>query len=314
MIAAGRRAREDALARRGVPGTLEAVLEAPGYFRARPHIQGTPLISIIIPSKNNGRVLGACLKAIQTRSSYRNIQIVVLDNGTTDATTLHLLERQQLQGVKVIPHDAPFNYSELNNIGARHADGELLLFLNDDTEVITPDWLERMAGFAQLPHIGAVGAKLIYPQTGNVQHIGVVNAAVGPAHALLHEQADAPGYFMRNLLDYNWLAVTGACLMISREKFDQVRGFREQLPVAYNDVDLCFRLYEAGYFNVVAAAVRLLHYESISRGDDLADPVKKQRLDADREKLYEFHPRLRGRDPFYNPNLNPFGVHFEFRR
>jgi len=310
-IEAGKRARQDALARRGISGELEPVQEARGFFRVRPHMQGAPLISIIIPSKNNGRVLGVCLESIRAKSSYQNFQIVVLDNGSTDAATLGMLEEERRRGVKVIRHDAPFNYSELNNIGARQSDGELLLFLNDDTEVITPDWLERMAGFAQLPHIGAVGAKLLYPQTGGVQHVGVINTAVGPVHALLHERADRPGYFLRNLLEYNWLAVTGACLMMSRTKFDGIGGFNEGLPVAYNDIDLCLRLYEAGYFNVVAMAARLFHHESISRGDDLVDPAKRRRLDADREKLYEAHPDFRCRDPFYNPNLNPIGSHFE---
>lgn len=310
-IDAGKRAREDALARRGISGVLEPLREARGFFRVRPYMQGAPLISIVIPSKNNGRVLGVCLESIRTKSSYQNVQIVVLDNGTTDAATLQMLEEERRKDVKVIRHDAPFNYSELNNIGARHSDGELLLFLNDDTEVMTPDWLERMAGFAQMPHIGAVGAKLIYPQTGGVQHVGVINTAVGPVHALLHEGADRPGYFLRNVLEYNWLAVTGACLMVSRVKFDAVGGFDEQLPVAYNDVDLCFRLYERGYYNIVATAAQLLHYESISRGNDLTDPAKRARLDADREKLYSTHPAFRGRDPFYNPNLNPAGSHFE---
>lgn len=310
-IDAGKRAREDALIRRGISGVLEPLQEARGFFRVRPHMQGAPLISIVIPSKNNGRVLGVCLESIRTRSSYQNVQVVVLDNGTTDAATLQMLEEEQRKGVKVIRHDAPFNYSELNNIGVRHSDGELLLFLNDDTEVITPDWLERMAGFAQLPHIGAVGAKLLYPQGRGVQHVGVINTVVGPLHALLHERADTPGYFLRNVLEYNWLAVTGACLMIARAKFDAVGGFDEQLPVAYNDVDLCFRLYERGYYNIVAPAAQLFHYESISRGNDSVDSAKRARLDADREKLYDAHPDLRNRDPFYNPNFNPLGAHFE---
>jgi len=310
-IEAGKRARQDALARRGISGELEPAPEARGFFRVRPHMQGAPLISIIIPSKNNGRVLGVCLESIRTKSSYQNFQIVVLDNGSTDAATLGMLEEERRRGVKVIRHDAPFNYSELNNIGARQSDGELLLFLNDDTEVITPDWLERMAGFAQLPHIGAVGAKLLYPQRRTVQHVGVINSEVGPVHALQHEPADAPGHFLRNVMEYNWLAVTGACLMLMRSKFYAAGGFNEQLAVAYNDVDLCFRLHERGYYNIVATAAQLLHHESISRGDDLADPVKRARLDADREKLYGAHPSLRNRDPFYNPNFHPRGAHFE---
>lgn len=310
-VDAGKRAREDALARRGISGELEPLTEARGAYRTRPHMQGAPLISIIIPSKNNGAVLGACLDSIRTTSSYKNIEIIVLDNGTTDADSLQVLGLARAQGVQVIRHDAPFNYSELNNLGVRNAQGELLLFLNDDTEVITPDWLERMAGFAQLPHIGAVGAKLLYP-TGGVQHVGVIMNAHGPNHALLHEKAGAPGYFFRNLLEYNWLAVTGACLMVSRDRFDQAGGFDEQLPVAYNDVDLCMKLHEAGFYNIVATAAQLYHHESISRGGDRIDPAKQARLDADREKLYAAHPALRHHDPFYNPNFHSRSAHFEF--
>lgn len=310
-VEAGKRAREDALARRGISGALEPLEQARGFFRVRPHMQGTPLISIIIPSKNNGQVLGVCLESIRANSTYANHELIILDNGSTDPRTVSMLSQEQLKGAKVIRHDAPFNYSELNNIGARNANGDLLLFLNDDTEVITPDWLERLAGFAQLQHIGAVGAKLLYPHQGGVQHVGVINAGVGPVHALLHERADAPGYFLRNLLEYNWCAVTGACLMISRDKFDAAGGFDEDFPVAYNDVDLCFRLLDMGYFNVVATAAHLLHHESISRGSDLVDPRKRARLDADREALYLAHPAMRLRDPFYNPNLDQKRSHFE---
>lgn len=310
-IDAGRRARIDALARRGLSGALETIEEARGFFRVRPHVQGSPLISIIIPSKNNGAVLSNCLTSIRGKSTWANYELILIDNGSDDEATLAMLEEQQSLGTTVIRHDAPFNYSKINNIGVGSARGELLLFLNDDTEVVTPDWLERMAGFAQLGHIGAVGAKLLYPGNGLVQHVGVINIGPGPVHALQYAEAAHPGPFLRNVLEYNWLAVTGACLMVARDKFDAVGGFDENLPVAYNDVDLCMRLVEAGYYNLVTPAVRLLHYESISRGNDLDDPAKLARLDADREKLYAAHPHFRRRDPFYNVNLGQFTAHFD---
>ena len=144
--------------------------------------------------------------------------------------------------------------------------GSVLLFLNDDTEVISPDWLSDMTGYAQLEHIGAVGAKLLYPETRRIQHSGIVNLAEGPNHAFLLRDADDPCYFARNLIEYNWIAVTGACLMVERSKFNAIGGFDEAFPLAYNDVDLCFRLIDSGLYNVVCPAVELVHHESLTAG------------------------------------------------
>ena len=303
--------RKDALVRRGLQGVVEGVEQVPGYFRVNYLPQNNPLISIIIPTRDHAKVLQCCIESIEAKSSYRHFEIIVMDNGSTDAATLALLTSlEQGQRAQVIHHDQPFNFSELNNIGARAAHGELLLFLNDDTEVMSADWMERMAGFAQLAHVGAVGAKLLYPN-GKVQHNGVLNLADGPQHALLNTPADAPGYFMRNLLDYNWLAVTGACLMASAENFRAVGGFDEHFPIAYNDVDLCFRLADAGLYNVVCSAVQLTHYESQTRGLDHLDAAKRKRLQDELQSLYAKHPRYFQHDPFHNPNLHPNGIHFE---
>ncbi|MFC0282188.1 glycosyltransferase family 2 protein [Camelimonas abortus] len=312
-VAAGRQARLDALARRGEPGALEPAPSAPGHLRLRRHVSGEPLVSIIIPSRNNGRVLQACADSIRARSTWRRHELVLLDNGSTEPETLAVFERLAARGATVIRHDAPFNYSGLNNIGARRARGELLLFLNDDTEVITPDWLERLAGYAQAPHVGAVGALLLYPGRPAIQHVGVVNTALGPLHAFLHGDPGRPVPFLRQTLERNWLAVTGACLMVARDRFAQVGGFNEALPVGYNDIDLCMRLYEAGYFNVSLPAVRLLHHESASRGHDAADAARMARLAGEREKLYTLHPQFRGRDPFLNPNLSQTSPWFDLR-
>ncbi|MNT42234.1 N-acetylglucosaminyl-diphospho-decaprenol L-rhamnosyltransferase [compost metagenome] len=130
-------------------------------------------------------------------------------------------------------------------------------------------------------------------------------------HAFLQQEADSPGYFMRNLLEYNWVAVTGACLMIERQKFLQIGGFCEDLPVAYNDVDLCLRLLDVGLYNVVCQAVRLVHHESVSRGMDHLDPVKRERLERELAYLYEKNPAYFQHDPFHNPNLHPNGLNFE---
>lgn len=310
-IDAGRRARIDALKRRGLVGTLEPVLQLPGYFRTRYAPVGQPLVSIVIPSKNNGKVLETCLTSIRSKTRYPNVEIVLIDNGSTDADTLHRIDTLASSlDIKVVRHDAPFNYSELNNLGVRAALGEYLVFLNDDTEVLAASWLDDMLGFAQLEHIGAVGAKLLYPEGRRVQHAGIVNLADGPNHAFQMDSADAPGYFARNLLEYNWIGVTGACLMTSREKFDRIGGFDEALPVAYNDVDLCFRFAEAGLFNVVCQSVELLHYESMSRGRDDIKPEKIARLAQDKAQLYLKHPNFYMFDPFHNPNLDQLDIHF----
>jgi GT2 family glycosyltransferase len=310
-IDAARLAREAALKRRGLQGILEPVAQMPGYFRVRYNMIGTPLVSIIIPSKNNAAVLRRCVESIQDLSTYRNFEIVIMDNGSTHVDAVRTLRYFAAQdGIRVVPHNQPFNYSELNNIGVRHSQGDILLFLNDDTEVLSPDWLERMVGYAQLDHVGAVGAKLLYPNTRRVQHNGVLNLAAGPGHAFIHDDADSPGYFMRNLLEWNWLAVTGACLMVERRKFETVGGFDEKLPIAYNDVKLCFDLIDHGYYNVVCPVVELTHHESLTRGADELTPEKRARCMRDMELLYRLSPHHFMRDPFHNPNLHPSSVHF----
>ncbi|GAB3394572.1 glycosyltransferase [Azotobacter armeniacus] len=312
VLEASRRVRIDALERRGFKGSVEPVTQVPGYFRVNYHLQDSPLISIIIPSRDNGAVLRRCIDSIQEKSRYRSFEIIILDNGSVEASTVAYLQEVQDQGLaKVIRHDAPFNFSELNNIGVKNAKGELLLFLNDDTEVLCCDWLERMGGYAQLPHIGAVGAKLLYPGGNEIQHAGVVNLHHGPGHAFLRQDSDRPSYFMRNLLEYNWLAVTGACLMMEARKFDALGGFDEALPIAYNDIELCMRGVEKGYYNVVCQAVTLTHYESVSRGLDHIDPIKMARLQCELRRLYEIHPFFFQYDPFHNPNLHPNGINFE---
>ncbi|MFC7207156.1 glycosyltransferase family 2 protein [Comamonas endophytica] len=304
--------REDALQRRGLRGDVEPVEQVPGYFRVAYHLQGNPLISIIIPTRDNEKILRRCIESLFERTRWRHFEVVILDNGSVEPHTCAYLQQLQDQpGVRVIRHDAPFNFSELNNIGVRHAQGELLLFLNDDTEILQEDWLERMGSFAQLPHVGAVGAKLLYPGGRQVQHAGILNLEDGPGHAFLLQDGDSPGYYMRNLLEYNWLAVTGACLMVARDRFEAVDGFDETLPIAYNDVDLCMRLHGAGFYNVVCQAVRLTHHESVSRGVDHIDQAKRERLKRELAHLYEKNPRFFLCDPFHNPNLHPNGIQFE---
>lgn len=312
VLDASRRVREAALLRRGLRGSVEPLPQVPGYFRINYALHGNPLVSIIIPTRDNHAVLRRCIDSIFEHTRHQRFELVILDNGSVvPEAVAYLDELRKLARITVVRHAAPFNFSELNNIGANTAKGELLLFLNDDTEILQADWLERLGGYAQLPHVGAVGAKLLYPGGRQVQHAGILNLQDGPGHAFLHLDCDSPGYYMRNLLEYNWLAVTGACLMVDRSKFAAVGGFAECLPVAYNDVDLCMRLHDAGHYNVVVQAVRLLHHESVSRGADHVDPAKLARLRSEATLMYERNPRYFQRDPFHSINLHPNGIHFE---
>ena len=312
IIETTKKAKLEALERRGVKGHLEYIKDIV-MFRVVYEVVGNPRVSIIIPSKDNYDILKQCLTSIRKETKYQNYEIIVVDNGSAEET--HAKYTQMCKELECKYHYAPmeFNFSKMCNIGAHLADGQFLLFLNDDIRVEGAEWLERMLGHAQQPHTGAVGCKLIYPNTNLIQHVGVVSFMVGPGHAFQRINDDLNCYWGRNKLEYNYSAVTGACLMIDRKKYDQVGGFSEQLPVAYNDIDLCFNLVEAGYYNVVRTDVRLYHYESVSRGYDAVSPEKAARQQREMKKLYDRHPEFKGYDPCYNPNLIGNSDNFSLR-
>ena len=312
IIETTKKAKLEALERRGVKGHLEYIKDIV-MFRVVYEVVGNPRVSIIIPSKDNYDILKQCLTSIRKETKYQNYEIIVVDNGSAEET--HAKYTQMCKELECKYHYAPmeFNFSKMCNIGAHLADGQFLLFLNDDIRVEGAEWLERMLGHAQQPHTGAVGCKLIYPNTNLIQHVGVVSFMVGPGHAFQRINDDLNCYWGRNKLEYNYSAVTGACLMIDRNKYDQVGGFSEQLPVAYNDIDLCFNLVEAGYYNVVRTDVRLYHYESVSRGYDAVSPEKAARQQREMKKLYDRHPEFKGYDPCYNQNLIGNSDNFSLR-
>ena len=312
IIETTKKAKLEALERRGVKGHLEYIKDIV-MFRVVYEVVGNPKVSIIIPSKDNYDILKQCLTSIRKETKYQNYEIIVVDNGSAEET--HAKYTQMCKELDCKYHYASmeFNFSKMCNIGAHLADGQFLLFLNDDIRVEGAEWLERMLGHAQQPHTGAVGCKLINPNTNLIQHVGVVSFMVGPGHAFQRINDDLNCYWGRNKLEYNYSAVTGACLMIDRNKYDQVGGFSEQLPVAYNDIDLCFNLVEAGYYNVVRTDVRLYHYESISRGYDAVSPEKAARQQREMKKLYDRHPEFKGYDPCYNPNLIGNSDNFSLR-
>ena len=306
-----RRLKEDALHRRGLSGHVEPVPQMPGQFRINYLPAGAPLVSIIVPTRDNCRILRQCIESILTKTTYGAYEIILMDNQSVDANALAYYSSLEAHpNIRMHHYPHAFNFSAINNLASHHAAGEFLVFLNDDTQITQGDWLQRLLGFAQLPHAGAVGAKLLFPNTTHIQHCGVVNLADGPGHAFYNAQSEIPQYFGRNILDWNWLAVTGACLMVARHKFEAVGGFDEALPIAYNDVDLCLSLHKAGWHNLVCSAVTLIHHESVSRGVDHEDPTKLQRLIRERSKLFRKHPHYFMLDPYYNKNLHQNSVDF----
>ncbi len=303
VIEAARKSKQDALARRGVEGDLELVEQ--GYqFNVNYKYQQYPKVSIIIPSKDNYDILKQCIISLYTVTDYSEYEVIVVDNGSNEKNRELYSELLKEHGATYIYEKKDFNFSYMCNLGVSHSTGEYVLLLNDDIEIIQPDWITRMVGQAMLPYTGAVGAKLLYPDRKTIQHIGVIIVDDGPVHAFSGLDDNNVYYFLRNRINYNWIAVTAACLMVSRKKYDEVSGLYEGLAVAYNDVDFCFKLVEKGYYNVVRNDVVLIHHESVSRGHDYADSKKMERLNMEREKLYNRHPQFEGKDPFYNSNLS----------
>lgn len=311
ILEAAKKSKMDAVERRGLKAEYEHI-DIMHQFRVNYISQYNSKVSIIIPSKDNFDILSRCLRSIVDKTLYKNYEIVVVDNGSNDENRNKCVRLIQELGVsaRYIYEKATFNFSYMCNKGAGEADGELLLFLNDDTEVIDGEWLQRMVGHAELSHAGAVGAKLLYPESKEIQHVGVINIANGPCHAFAGMSDEPIYYFGRNRLDYNYVAVTAACMMIGADKFRLVGGFNEDLAVAYNDVELCFRLVEHGFYNVVRNDVKLYHYESVSRGDDRVSQEKMVRLMNEQNKLYSLHPSLAKEDPFYNSNLTQRNIDF----
>jgi len=307
---AAKRALTDMITRSPYPGRVEEGPRA-GFYRIRREIQGHPRISIVIPSAGTvgetangpGCFLEQCIQSIRDRSSYRNFEIVVVDGYDIPEPTLNAISGADLRLVRCAE---PFNFAQRINLGAAAAEGEILLLLNDDMEVITPDWLESMLEFAQQSEVGAVGAKLFFSD-GKIQHVGVMVLGGNPGHAFRNVEGDHPGYFLSNLVNRNYLAITAACLMMRRELFLQLGGMDEAFPLNYNDVDLCLKLHQASYRNVVTPYAQLFHYESVSRKPGLR-PKEWQNLN---DKWKAYFKTLDGNDPYYNPNLSRNEVLFE---
>jgi glycosyltransferase involved in cell wall biosynthesis/2-polyprenyl-3-methyl-5-hydroxy-6-metoxy-1,4-benzoquinol methylase len=284
-------------------GTFDVIpLPASGWNRVRWRLpEAPPLVSIIIPTRD-GELLSRCIESVKNRSTYPRYEIIVVDNGSLGYTTLDYL-RDQEQFVTIIRDEAPFNYPDINNRAVARTNGEVICLLNDDTEVLGSDWLEEMVGQLLRPSVGAVGAKLYYG-TGQIQHGGVILGVGGVAgHAFRTSDRLSIGDHGRLQLPQELSAVTAACMVIRREAWDQVGGMDSaNLPVAFNDIDLCLRIREAGWRLVWTPFAELIHHESISRGPDTEGDRAIRFAQEIRYMKRRWGPALRT-DPAYNPNL-----------
>lgn len=289
------------LERRGIPHTLDW---APNQVDLIPRytVLDNPKVSIIIPTHNGLADLKACIESLST-STYPNYEVVIVNNRSDDPATLsYLREVTQLPGYRVIDYPYVFNYSDLHNTVVNQLSTDYLCLLNNDTEAQRPDWLEVMLGYAQRPGIGAVGAKLLYPDT-TVQHAGVITGVRGLAgHVFRYLPGDQDGYQGRANVPHALSVVTAACLMISAELWQELGGMAEELPIAFNDVDLCLRLREKGYRNIYQPRAQLIHHESKSRGKDIKLSQQHRAIREHGYMQWRWNPQLYS-DPMYNPNL-----------
>lgn len=302
---AGIKSLRDYFASRKQAATIAAGL-LPNTYRVRYAIpQPEPLVSLLIPTRDRRALTETCVRSILEKSTYTKYEIMILDNGSVDAETLEFfreIQREDLR-VKVLRYDYPFNYSAINNFGVRHAKGSIIGLINNDIEVISPDWLTEMVSHVTRPEIGCVGAKLYYGNN-TLQHGGVILGIGGIAgHSHKCFPRLNPGYFTRLLLPQALSAVTAACLLVRREIYDAVQGLDEtNLKVAFNDVDFCLKVREAGYRNLWTPYAELYHHESISRGaEDTAE--KQARFQKEVHFMLNKWGDVLEHDPYYSPNL-----------
>ena len=300
---AGQRALQDHFQRTGSDAQVK--LDSSGYYRVlHPLPKQKPLVSIVIPTHNGKKLLKKCIDSILGKTDYNNYEIVIVDNRSIEPGALRYLKSLGKNAkIRVIRDDRPFNYSALNNAAVSSARGDILCFLNNDIEIISGGWLSEMVSHAVRTDIGAVGAKLLYPN-GKIQHAGIITGLGGVAgHAFKSFESGSRGYMSRLVVSQNYSAVTGACLVIERVKFLEVGGFDEvNLPVVFNDVDLCLKLLKVGYRNFWTPFATLYHHESATRGDDLAPAKYEKFMEWDDFMKQRWGATLK-RDPAYNPNF-----------
>lgn len=302
---AGRKAVREHYQRLGIDAKVE-MTERPGWYRSHVKVQGNPLISVIIPNKDHTDDLELCLFSMTRKSTYRNYEILIVENNSEKEETFEYYKKlpDRYPKARVLTWEKEFNYSAINNFAAKEAKGEYLLFLNNDVEILTPDWMEEMLQNCQQEDVAVVGAKLYYPDD-TIQHAGVVLGLGGIAgHIMCRASREDPGYFGRMISVQEISAVTAACMMVKKSDFDAVGGLDETFQVAFNDIDLCMKFRAAGKKIIFTPYAELYHYESKSRG--LEDTPEKQfRFDKEVKRFQEkWAQQLEMGDPYYSPNLS----------
>lgn len=277
-------------------------------FEIKYEIRSEDKISILIPNKDHVEDLRRCIDSIKERSTYSNYEIIVIENNSTGKAVFDYYDTIRKQkNITVVTYTGAFNYAKINNFGASYATGKYLLLLNNDTQVISMNWMESMLMYAQRPDVGAVGAKLYYGDR-TIQHAGVViglgaHRTAGHTHYKINY--DNLGYMGRLCYAQNVSAVTGACLMVRKSLYDALGGLDEAFAVALNDVDFCLRVREKGYLNIFTPFAELYHFESASRGSDIVDAKKAERYEDESELFRERWKKLLAKgDPYYNPNFS----------
>jgi GT2 family glycosyltransferase len=302
-VNAGIKALENHLERMSIPATV--LPRKNGMRRVSYQIETNPKVTLIIPTRDGLTLLKQCIKSIIEKTQYENYEIIVIDNGSIEIATLdYLSEIQSESNIRVIKDDSPFNYSALNNKAVHLAHGNIIGLINNDIEVISPDWMTEMVGIVMQPGVGAVGARLWYPNK-TLQHGGVILGIGGVAnHAHYRLRENENGYFGRAVVSQSFSAVTGACLFVKKSSYLEVNGLDEEnLKVAFNDVDFCLKLRNAGYRNVWTPYAELFHHESATRGLD-ESPEKRERFVKEVQFMQtKWNDHLLN-DPAYNTNLS----------
>ena len=298
---AGKRAIEDHLKRCGEIGKVSHEKDL-GFYRVKYQVQGSPLISIIIPNKDQVESLDKCLESIE-KSSYKNYETIIVENNSTEDETFAYYKKIESDKIRIVYWSDEFNYSAINNFGVKHARGDYLLLLNNDVEVITTDWLEELTANCQRKDVGIVGARLYYPDD-TIQHAGIVIGIGGVAGALFVGMPRMfTGYLHKAAIQQDLSAVTAACMMVKRSVYEELGGLEEELKVAFNDVDFCLRAREKGYLVVYDPNVELYHFESKSRGtEDSKEKIRRFQNEIEYMRSHWLELLKKG-DPMYNPNL-----------
>ena len=300
----GIKALEDMLKRRKIKGTVENYYTS---YIITYDVVDDPLVSIIIPTRDRVEILKNCIDSILEKTTYSNYEIIIVDNDSKNKETLDYFNeiKNKYNNIKVIREECDFNYSYLNNVGVKKSQGQYVVLLNNDIEIISKNWIEIMLGYAMQEHVGAVGPKLLFANE-KIQHAGVV-VGVGEGHIANHafylEDKFAVAPAGRLIVPYNYSAVTGACIMISKDKYNKVKGLEEKLAVNYNDIDFCLKLLEKGYYNVFLPQVALFHLESISRGK-INNEQKLLQLKNEQDFMRKKWKDKLLNDKFYNPNFS----------